>query len=164
MVSHNSIPKFITFLLLFPAISGCVEDSVDNPLELDFSVEFLVGGEVQNLRILSSERMSVLVPYLVYNPGTGYFQNGTILDFNDDYASHTIQILVPPSSEECIFLLSEYVREEWPVRKTIESWREWVYRDGHLLGLENNIWAKLKSTNSTFSSIQRSNITTGAVE
>ena len=94
MVSHNSIPKFITFLLLFPAISGCVEDSVDNPLELDFSVDFLVGGEVQNLRILSSERMSVLVPYLVYNPGTGYFQNGTILDFNDDYASHTIQILV----------------------------------------------------------------------
>ena len=164
MVSHNSIPKFITFLLLFPAISGCVEDSVDNPLELDFSVDFLVGGEVQNLRILSSERMSVLVPYLVYNPGTGYFQNGTILDFNDDYASHTIQILVPPSSEECIFLLSEYGREEWPVRKTNESWREWVDRDGHLLGLENNIGAKLKSTNSTFSSIQRSNITTGAVE
>ena len=79
MVSHNSIPKFITFLLLFPAISGCVEDSVDNPLELDFSVDFLVGGEVQNLRILSSERMSVLVAYFIYNPDKGYFQNGTTL-------------------------------------------------------------------------------------
>jgi len=164
MVSHNLIPKFITFLLLFPAISGCVEDSVDDPFELEFSVEFLVGGEVQNLRILSSERMSVLVPYLIYNPDTGYFQNGTILDFSGDYESHTIQILVPPSSEECIFLMSEYGREEWPVRKTNESWREWVNRGGHLLGLENNIGAKIKYTNSTFNSVQRSNITTGAVE
>ena len=40
--------------------------------------------------------MSVLVPYLVYNPDTGYFQNGTILNFDASYSSHTIQILVPP--------------------------------------------------------------------
>ena len=145
MASDNLVSKFTAFLLLFPAISGCVEDSVDDPLELEFSVEFLVGGEVQNLRILSSERMSVLVPYLLYNPDTGYFQNGTILDFDNAYDSHTIQILVPPSSEECVFLMAEYGREEWPVRKTNESWREWTDRSGHLLGLENNIGAKIKN-------------------
>ena len=124
MGNHNNTSKIVAFLMLIPAFSGCMEDSVDDPLELEFSVDILVGGEVQNLRIVSSERMSVLVPYLIFNPETGYYQNGTILDFNNAYASYTVQILVPPSSEECIFLLSEYGRDEWPVRKTNESWRE----------------------------------------
>ena len=164
-MSHSSISsKIIFFLMIIPAFSGCMEDSVEDPLELEFSVDYLVGGEFQNLRIVGSDRMSVLVPYLIFNPDTGYFQNGTILDFNTAYTSYAIQILVPPNSEECIFLMAEYGREEWPVRKTNESWREWVERDGHLLGLENNIGAKIKSTNSTFSSVQRSNITTGAVQ
>ena len=164
-MSHSSISsKMIIFLMIIPAFSGCMEDSVEDPLELEFSVDYLVGGEFQNLRIVGSDSMSVLVPYLIFNPDTGYFQNGTILDFNTAYASYTIQILVPPSSEECIFLMAEYGREEWPVRKTNESWREWVERDGHVLGLENSIGAKLKSTNSTLSSVQRSNITTGAVQ
>ena len=130
--------KLIAFLMVLPAISGCVEDSVENKLELDFSVDFLVGGELQTLRILSSDRMSVLVPYLIFNSETGYVQNGTILDFSDAYSSHTVQILVPPSSEECIFLMTEFGREEWPVRKTNESWREWVDRDGHLQGAISN--------------------------
>ena len=164
MGSSSISSKIVVFLMIFPAFSGCMEDSVEDPLELEFSVDYLVGGEFQNLRIVSSDRMSVLVPYLMFNPDTGYFQNGTILDFNSAYASYTIQILVPPSSEECIFLMAEYGRQEWPVRKTNESWREWVERDGHLLGLENNIGAKIKSTNTTFSSVQRSNITTGAVQ
>ena len=156
--------KVIAFLMIFPAISGCVEDSVLDPLELEFSVDTLVGGEVQTLRIVSSDRMSVLVPYLMFNSETGYIQNGTILDFNAAYSSQTIQILVPPSSDECIFLMAKYGREEWPIRKTNESWREWVERDGNLIGLENSIGAKIKSTNSTFPSVQRSNITTGSVE
>ena len=164
MQNHSLTSKIIAFLMVMPAISGCVEDSVEEPLKLDFSVNFLVGGEVQNLRILSSERMSVLVPYLIYNPDTGYFQNGTILDFNSAYASYTIQILVPPSSEECMFLMAEYGREEWPVRKTNESWREWIDRDGHLQGLDGNIGARLQSTNSTYPSLQRANVTTGSVE
>ena len=63
--------------MVMPAISGCVEDSVEEPLKLDFSVNFLVGGEVQNLRILSSERMSVLVPYLIYNPHLYKLNNNT---------------------------------------------------------------------------------------
>ena len=158
------ISKVIAFLMIFPAVSGCVEDSVVDPLELEFSVDNLVGGEVQTLRIVSSDRMSVLVPYLMFNSDTGYFQNGTILHFSSAYSSHTIQILVPPSSEECIFLMADYGREEWPIRKTNESWREWVERDGNLLGLKNSIGAKIKSTNSTFSSVQRTNITTGSVQ
>ena len=164
MKATGNLSSVIVFLMILPAFSGCMEDSVEDPFKLDFSVDYLVGGEFQNLRIVGSDRMSVLVPYLIFNPDTGYFQNGTILDFNNAYASYTIQILVPPSSEECIFLMAEYGREDWPVRKTNESWREWVERDGHLLGLENNIGAKIKSTNSTFSSVQRSNVTTGAVE
>ena len=118
-MGYSSISsKIVVFLMILPAFSGCMEDSVEDSLELEFSVVYLVGGEFQNLRIVSSDRMSVLVPYLMFNPDTGYFQNGTILDFNSAYASYTIQILVPPSSEECIFLMAEYGREEWPVRKT----------------------------------------------
>ena len=131
---------------------------------MEFSVDNLVGGEVQTLRIVSSDRMSVLVPYLMFNSDTGYFQNGTILDFSNAYSSYTIQIIVPPSSEECIFLMAEYGREEWPIRKTNESWREWVESGGNLLGLKNSIGAKIKSTNSSFPSVQRSNVTTGSVE
>ena len=164
MQNPSMTSKVIAFLMIFPAVSGCVEDSVVDSLELEFSVDTLVGGEVQTLRIVSSDRMSVLVPYLMFNSETGYFQNGTILDFSNAYSSNTIEILVPPSSEECIFLMAEYGREEWPIRKTNESWREWVERDGNLLGLENSIGAQIKSTNSTYSSVQRSNVTTGSVE
>ncbi|CAI8268203.1 MAG: Leupeptin-inactivating enzyme 1 [Chloroflexota bacterium] len=164
MNGPERLPLAIAFLLLFPAISGCVEDSVDTSLSLDFSVDTLVGGEVQNLRISSSDRMSVLVPYLVYNPDTGYFQNGTILNFDASYSSHSIQLLVPPSGVKCIFLLSYYDRAEWPLRKTNESWSEWIERDGHLSGVENSIGAKLKETNSTFSSLERTNVTTDGVE
>ena len=164
MLNSSSASKILVFLLIFPAVSGCVEDTIDDSFSLSFSLDTLIGGELQTLRITSSDRMSVLVPYLLFNGETNYIQNGTVLDFNSDYSSHTIQILVPPSSEKCIFLMAEYGREEWPVRKTNESWNEWVERDGHLLGLENNIGAKIKSTNSSFHSLQRSNITTGVVE
>ncbi len=164
MKDSSILSKIIIFLLIFPAVSGCMEDTIDDSFSLSFSLDTLIGGELQTLRITSYDRMSVLVPYLVFNQETNYIQNGTVLDFNSDYSSHTLQILVPPSSEECVFLMADYGRDEWPLRKTNESWREWVARDGHLLGLENNIGAKIKSTNSTFHSLQRSNITTGAVE
>ena len=95
--SKNHTIRYV--LMIFPALCGCMEDSVEDPLELEFSVDYLVGGEVQNLGIMASDRMSVLVPYLIFNPDTGYYQNGTILDFNSAYSSYTIQILVPPSSE-----------------------------------------------------------------
>ena len=82
-MGYSSISsKIVVFLMLFPAFSGCMEDSVEDPLELEFSVDYLVGGEFQNLRVVGSDRMSVLVPYLMFNPDTGYFQNGTILNFN----------------------------------------------------------------------------------
>jgi len=164
MVNSSSASKILVFLLIFPAVSGCMEDTVDVEFSLSFSIDNLVGGELQTLQIIGSDRMSVLVPYLLYNSETTYVQNGTVLDFSRAYSSHTIQIIVPPSSEKCIFLMAEYGREEWPIRKTNESWNEWVERDGHLLGLENNIGAKIKPTNSTHSSVQRSNVTTGAVE
>ena len=164
MKDSSILSKIIIFLLIFPALSGCMEDTVDDSFSLSFSLDTLVGGELQILRITSSDRMSVLVPYLVFNQETNYIQNGTVLDFNSDYSSHTVQILVPPSSEECVFLMAEYGRDEWPLRKTNESWREWVTRDGHLFGLENNIGAKIKSTNSTFHSLQRSNVTASTVE
>ena len=159
-----SVSKLVAFLLLFPAISGCVEEESVEPLEISFSVDFLVGGEFQTIRIVSSDRMSVLVPYLLVNPETGYVQNGTVLNFNSGFESQTVEILGPPGALECIFLMSEFGREEWPVRKTNESWREWVDRDGHLLGLDGNIGARLQSTNSTYPSLQRSNVTTGSVE
>ena len=110
--------------MIFPAFCGCMEDESEASPSLSFSVDYLVGGEVQTLRITSSDRMSVLVPYLVFNPDTNYVQNGTVLNFNSAYSSHTFQLLVPPSGVECVFLMAEYGRQEWPVRKTNESWRE----------------------------------------
>jgi len=152
------------FLMILPAFCGCMESDSEDSFNLEFSVSNLVGGEVQTLRITSTSSMSVLVPYLVLNPDTSYVQNGTILDFDSAYSSHTFQILVPPSSEECIFLMGENGREEWPVRHTNESWREWVERGGNNEGLVNEIGVRIKSNNSTFSGLQRSNITTGSVK
>ena len=46
--------------------------------------------------------------------------------------------------------MAEYGRNEWPVRKTNESWREWVERGGHSEGLGNEIGAKRVSGNLTY--------------
>jgi hypothetical protein len=143
LMSLNSpVSKVVVFLLLFPAISGCMEEEPKEPLEISFSLDSLEGGVFQSLRLTSSARMSVMVPYLVINPGTGYVQNGTVLDFNAGYDTHAIQILGPPGAVDCIFLMAEYGRDDWPVRKTNESWREWIARDGHLQGFDGNIGAK----------------------
>ncbi|MEC8875346.1 MAG: M20/M25/M40 family metallo-hydrolase [Candidatus Thermoplasmatota archaeon] len=163
MSSNSSVSKIVVFLLLFPAISGCVEEEPKEPLEISFSLDSLEGGVFQSLRLTSSSRMSVMVPYLVINPDTGYVQNGTVLDFNAGYDTHGIQILGPPGAVECIFLMAEYGRDDWPVRKTNESWREWIARDGHLQGFDGNIGARSES-NSTYPSLYRSNITASAVE
>ena len=79
MGNYSISSMIVAFLMIFPALCGCMEDSVEDPLELEFSVDYLVGGEVQNLGIMASDRMSVLVPYLIFNPDTGYYQNGTIV-------------------------------------------------------------------------------------
>ena len=154
----------VVILLVFPAIAGCVEDNSGSGLEISFSQDYLVAGEFQVLSITSYDRMSLMIPYLILNSETGYIQNGTILNFKDSYQTIGIEILAPPDNEYCIFLMSEYGREEWPVRKTNESWREWVERGGPSLVLEDNNGAKVKSTNSTFPSLQWSNITTDPVE
>jgi len=163
MYNHQSVSFGILFLMIFPAFCGCMEDDAEVSPNLSFSVDYLVGGEVQTLRITSSDRMSVLVPYLVLNPDTNYIQNGTVLDFSSSYSSHTIQLLVPPSSEECIFLIAEYGRQEWPVRKTNESWREWVDTGGHSLGLDSEIGARSYFDNSTFSSLGKAVVIAGSV-
>ena len=44
MQNHYMASKINDFLMILPTISGCVEVSrVGEPLELDFSVDFLVG-------------------------------------------------------------------------------------------------------------------------
>ena len=164
MEEHSVIARFVVILMVVPALSGCLEDEVDRSLEVEFSVDFLVGGELQTLRLVSSDRMSVLVPYLMLNQETGFMQNGTILNFEDQYSTHSIQILAPPSGEYCIFLMSDYGREKWPIRKTNESWREWVDRGGHLGSLNNTINAKMTDANSSYPSLQRLNGTAGSVE
>ena len=164
MDNHQFVSFGIFFLMIFPAFCGCMDDESEDSLNLDFSIENLVGGQVQTLRITSSASMSVLVPYLVLNPDTNYIQNGTVLEFGSAYSSHTFQIIVPPSSEECIFLMAEYGREEWPVRKTNESWREWVERGGHNQGLVNEIGALSYLDNSTFSSLKKSIVNAAPVK
>ena len=66
MVNHSNTSKIVAILMLIPAFSGCMEDSVEDPYKLDFSVDYLVGGEFQNLRIVGSDRMSVLVLSLIH--------------------------------------------------------------------------------------------------
>ena len=57
MQNHSMASKIIAFLMVLPAISGCVEDSVEEPLKLNFSVDFLVGGEFQSIRIVQTKKM-----------------------------------------------------------------------------------------------------------
>ena len=45
MQNPSMTSKVIAFLMIFPAVSGCVEDSVVDSLELEFSVDTLVGGD-----------------------------------------------------------------------------------------------------------------------
>ena len=51
MQNLSMTSKVIAFLMIFPAISGCVEDSIVDPFELEFSVDTLVGGEVQTISV-----------------------------------------------------------------------------------------------------------------
>ena len=73
MQGHQNAAYWLAFLMIFPALCGCMDNNTNEKFELEFSVDNLVGGELQTLRITSSTSMSVLVPYLILNPETNYF-------------------------------------------------------------------------------------------
>ena len=112
MRSSSISSKIVVFLMILPAFSGCMEDSVKDPFELEFSVDHLVGGEFQNLRIVSSDRAtrtagipvissSTRIPYdvdVVEGPITG----SALVYFDGDFPGVPESNKAPPQSSHSL--------------------------------------------------------------
>ena len=68
-------------LMLSAPLSGCFgEDSPGvSSTELKVNPEALIAGEFQPVSLRGTDsRMSVYIPYLIKDPGTGFVQNSTV--------------------------------------------------------------------------------------
>ncbi len=120
----------ILFALVFISgtFQGCLSSEDDSPMiptaDLEVNPAILSGAQLQEVEFSVASPMSVHVPYLVFDPSSGFVVNGTTLHF-DEPGSQTIQMLAPSNTDSAYFLLGEEGRMKWPLRQTNQSWGEW---------------------------------------
>ena len=116
-------------LMLSAPLSGCFgEDSPGvSSTELKVNPEALIAGEFQPVSLRADSRMSVYIPYLIKDPGTGFVQNSTVVDIAKG-EEVTLEVLVPPRTDGAFILVGEYGRIHWPIREQSESWDTWLSR------------------------------------
>ena len=121
----------MVFVVLAAPLSGCLGGSNSNLTsdDLEIAPGTLVAGVFQDVELEASRGMSVLVPYLVRDPVTGFVQNSTVVDIGSG-SSVTINMLAPPRASLLVMLVGEEGRENWPVRDANESWSSWLDRGG----------------------------------
>jgi hypothetical protein len=127
-------PILLVLLLLGAPLAGCLGSNDDNTPsgnDLDVSPNPLMGGTFQSVHLHADKPMRVLIPYLVKQVGTGYVQNGTVLDFNANTAVEII-ILIPPRIDSLVLLIGEKGRTHFPIREGNISWSTWISEGGHL--------------------------------
>jgi len=127
-------PLLLVLLLLGAPLAGCLGSNDDNTPsgnDLDVSPNPLMGGTFQSVHLHADKPMRVLIPYLVKQVGTGYVQNGTVLDFNANTAVEII-ILIPPRIDSLVLLIGEKGRTHFPIREGNISWSTWISEGGHL--------------------------------
>ena len=118
----------MALIFLVSPMSGCFSNSKNPdliPVD-DFTIlpNLLSGAEQQSIELTASSPMSVYVPYLVIDKDTGLITNGTIVRFMQP-GSQSVQIIAPPNIKYAYFLLGNPDQENWPIRSSNQSWKEW---------------------------------------
>lgn len=124
---RSAIAFGVTLMLMATAMAGCFGDDESPEVkagDLIIGPAVLEGAELQSVQFTAMSSMSVHVPYLVIDAESGYFVNGTTLDFSRP-GTVTIEILAPSNSGSTWFLLGQSGRTNWPLRATNQSWSEW---------------------------------------
>ena len=140
--------------MLSAPLSGCFgEDSPGvSSADLGVNPEALIAGEFQPVSLRADSRMSVYIPYLIKDPGTGFVQNSTVVDIAKG-EEVTLEVLVPPRTDGAFILVGEYGRVHWPIREQSESWETWLSRGG-AGGLDSQGAIRTASNNSTFDGLE----------
>ena len=128
LMRRSSLSLLLVFLMLGASIQGCFgedEGGLPSANDLDISPEPLTGGIFQSVHFHADTAMRVLIPYLVLQPGTGFVQNGTVLDLGADQEGE-VTILIPPRADEFAVLIGEPGRDFFPIREGNISWTTWV--------------------------------------
>ena len=124
----RTVAAYLTIIVLLSPTMGCFSPDQESALipegELNISPDILVGAQLQDVTLTASIPMSIHIPYLIYQPETNQFVNGTTIDF-DAPGAQTIQIMTPSNLNSTYFLLGQYGRQVWAMRETNFSWSEW---------------------------------------
>ena len=119
----------LVLVFLSASLSGCfASDDGDNSADegdLTIAPDPLTAGIFQTVYFQADEEMRILVPYLILQPSTGYVQNGTVLDLQEDEEVEII-ILIPPRIDSFVVLVGEPGREYFPIRDGNISWTTWI--------------------------------------
>ena len=151
----NYSSLLLILLLLNSSMVGCFSNEEDKigANDLSIGIESLEGGVFQNIFFTAKKPLSIYVPYLVKDDSTGFVQNSTIINLQEDQ-NIQISILTPPRTSSAFFFVGEYGREHWPIRDSNESWKTWIGRNGHINPNGNGIQSiiqedKLSTINSS---------------
>lgn len=135
MAGHRGLQAIVMMLLMCLApLSGCFGENEDGgaiaPDAIVITPATLAGGEFQGVTFAAERDLSVYVPYLFIDEGTGFVQNSTVLQLERG-DSVQLNLLAPPRTTTAVFQLGEYGRTAFPIRNVDESWATWYLRDGY---------------------------------
>jgi len=151
----------LVLTMVSASFSGCFGEDEVLGIDVDsadVTPKSLTGGVFQSITISANEDVSVFVPYLIRDNGTGFVYNSTILDIEEG-DSKQLSILAPPRAKSAVVMLGEYGRDVWPIRDAVESWNSWYLRDGYDMD-DNDAIIRSTEINST---IKYTNETSGSV-
>ena len=127
MRSRMPLVMLMVFLLMGTPLSGCFGNSDSKtPTGDDLRINGeLLAGDWSKVSLEASRDLSVYIPYFVLDPGSNRAQNGTVLDLK---SGNTVDVswLLPPRNLNCMLLIGDYGRTDWPVRAANESWQDWI--------------------------------------
>ena len=163
--SRSGIALLLVTVMVSAPLGGCLfteEEGEANASSLTVSPEVLEAGVFQQVELKAKAAMSVFVPYLVIDSGTGYVQNSTIVDLSSG-SSMTLEVLAPPRTDSMMLLVGEKGRDAWPVRDVGESWNSWLMRGGDTGKDGHGIERVAHSENATLDTVNHSSELGGRV-
>ena len=129
-VSVDGIRAVLMVTIMFVApLSGCFGEEVESSSlgqdSLNVYPSTIPAGEWVVITLRADADMSVFVPYFIQDPGSLRAQNGTVFDLKRG-DSISMNALFPPRNSDVVFLISDYGREDWPIRGPDVSWDSWA--------------------------------------
>ena len=129
-LSVDGIRAVLMVTIMFVApLSGCFGEEVESSSlgqdSLNVYPSTIPAGEWVVITLRADADMSVFVPYFIQDPGSLRAQNGTVFDLKKG-DSISMNALFPPRNSDVVFLISDYGREDWPIRGPDVSWDSWA--------------------------------------